>query len=401
MVQSALNIWDLRDRAKRRLPRAIFEFVDRGTEDETLLRHNREMLERIRLSPRTLRDVSQRDQSIRLFGRHQRSPIIIGPTGIADMVWHRGELALAAAAANAGIPFTLATSSTTSIADIAKVATSGFWQQMYLWEKRELSWQVVERAAQSGVEALIVTVDTPILPNREFNKRNGMSNPIKPSVRLALDFMTHPRWTLSVPTRYLLGGGMPRFVNYPSAVGGSVSGPISRLANSASVTWKDVKELRKRWPNKLLLKGILNREDALASLDQGVDGIIVSNHGGRNFDASPAAIEVLGEIVDAVGARTTVLFDSGVRRGTDVLKALAIGANAVLIGRPTLYGLALAGQAGAARALSILTEEIAMAMAMLGVTSIGEIDRSYLREETVPGFTEAASPQRIRARMSS
>ncbi len=382
MIGAAYNISDLRAEAKRRLPRAIFEFVERGSEDEWLVRQNLEALARVKFTPRTLRDVSQRDQSVELFGRTLPSPLVIAPTGIADLMTYRGELAIAAAAANAGIPFSLATSSTTSIEDIARVATSGFWMQMYLWERRDLSWQVVDRAAKAGAEVLIVTVDTPVWPNREFNKRNGMSNPIRPNLRLAVDFMAHPRWSLSVMARYLLSGGMPQFANYPSEIGGSISGPVNRQTNSASVVWEDVRELRRRWPDKLVLKGILHPEDARKAVEYGVDGIIVSNHGGRNFDASPPTIDALPEIVDAVGTDTTVLFDSGVRRGSDVLKALAMGAKAVLVGRATLFGAAAGGQAGAEKALTILTEEISISMAMLGLTSLAAIDRSYLRRAT-------------------
>jgi L-lactate dehydrogenase (cytochrome)/(S)-mandelate dehydrogenase len=387
-LKPAHNIWDLRAQAKRRLPRAIFEFIERGSEDETLIARNREGLERVRLSPRTLRDVSSRDQSKALFGRTLPSPLIIGPTGTADLLCYRGESAIARAAGEFGVPFTLATSSTTSIEEIAQVAKAGFWMQMYLWERRDLSWQLVERAGKTGAEALVVTVDTPIWPNREFNKHNGMSNPIKPNVTLARHFLGRPLWLLTVLSRYLLSGGVPKFANYPTEIAGSgsVSKPLGRQANSASVTWADVSELRRRWPKTLILKGVLSREDALIAVEHGVDGIIVSNHGARNFDASPASIDVLAEIVDAVGGRMSVIFDSGVRRGSDVLKALAIGADAVMIGRATLYGAAAGGQAGAARALEILKEEISTSMAMLGVTTLAEIDRSCLRRETVPGL---------------
>jgi (S)-mandelate dehydrogenase len=385
-LKAAHNISDLRTQAKRRLPRAIFEFVERGSEDETLVRQNRESLDRIRLSPRTLRDVTNRDQSVQLFGRTLPTPMIIAPTGTADLLCYRGESAIARAAGAAGIPFTLATSSTTSIEDIAQAATAGFWMQMYLWERRDLSWQLVERAGKAGAEVLVVTVDTPIWPNREFNKRNGMSNPIKPNPTLARHFLGRPAWLLSVLTRYLLTGGIPKFANYPSEIGGNVSKPLGRQANSASVCWDDIKELRRRWPKTLVLKGVLNRDDAILAAEHGVDGVIVSNHGARNFDASPAAIDVLPEIVDAVGSRITVLFDSGVRRGTDVLKALAIGADAVLIGRPTLYGAAAGGEQGALRAINILKDEISTAMAMLGVTALCQLDRSCLRRATPAGL---------------
>ena len=395
-MKPAYNIWDLRAQAKRRLPRAIFEFIERGSEDERLVRQNREGLDRIRLSPRTLRDVSRRDQSTTLFGRVLPSPLVIGPTGTADLLCYRGESAIARAAGEAGIPFTLATSSTTSIEEIAKAATSGFWMQMYLWDRRDLSWQLVDRAGEAGAEVLVVTLDTPVWPNREFNKHNGMGNPIRANPTLARHFLGRPRWFVSVLARYLLSGGVPTFANYPSEIGGGGKRTVNRQTNSASVTWADIKELRRRWPKALVLKGVLNRDDALLAVEHGVDGIIVSNHGARNFDSSPASIDVLAEIVDAVAGRMTVIFDSGVRRGSDVLKAIAIGADAVMIGRATLYGAAAGGQAGAARALEILQEEISTAMAMLGVTSLGQVDRSCLRRETVAGLGADPGPADVR-----
>lgn len=385
-LNSAHNIADLRELAKRRLPRAIYEFVERGTEDDLLIGQNRAALDRVKFAPRVLRDVSTRDQSITLFGRGQPTPLVIAPTGIADLMCHRGETAIARAAASAGIPFTLVTSSTTSIEEIGPIsAPTGFWMQMYLWERRDLSWQVAERAAAAGAEVLVLTVDTPILPLREFNKRNGMANPIRPNLRLALDFALHPRWTLGVLGRYLLSGGLPQFANYPREIGTRITGVVSRQANSASVTWADVDELRRRWPGKLVIKGVLTREDAILAREHGVDGLAVSNHGGRNFDSSPAAIDALPEVVDAVGKDLTVLFDGGVRRGADIAKALAIGAKAVLLGRATLFGAAAGGKAGTTRALDILKTEIDVAMAMLGITSLDQLDRSYLRTETLSG----------------
>jgi L-lactate dehydrogenase (cytochrome)/(S)-mandelate dehydrogenase len=293
-------------------------------------------------------------------------------------MWHHGERAIASAAAAAGIPFTQTTSSTTSFADIAKVATAGHWMQMYLWERRDLSWQVVDAARENGADVLVLTIDTPVWPLREFNRRAGMSNPIRPNARLVGDFLRRPRWLAGVMGRYMLAGGLPQFANYPAEVGGKVTGKVARVANSASVDWKDVDELRRRWPGKLVVKGLLHPDDARRALDHGVDGIAVSNHGGRNFDSSPPAIHALPAIVDAVAGRTTVLFDSGVRRGADVLKAIALGADAVMIGRATLYGCAAGGEAGAAHALQLLANEINVAMAMLGITRLGELNRTFL-----------------------
>lgn len=375
----AHNIAQLRALARARLPRAIWEFIERGTEDDLLIERNVAALQAINLVPRTLRDVSQRSSEIELFGRKQPLPLVIAPTGVSDLLWYRGERAIAGAAAQAGIPFTQTTSSTTSFADIATVATSGHWMQMYLWERRDLSWKVVEAAATHGADVLVLTVDTPMWPLREFNKRAGMSNPVRPNATLVSDFLKAPRWFASVLGRYMLEGGLPQFANYPPEIGGKLTGTVSRVSNSASVCWDDVAELRRRWRGTLVLKGVLSAEDARIAGDHGVDGIIVSNHGGRNFDSSPAAVDVLAEIVDAVGEQIAVLFDSGVRRGADVVKALAIGAKAVLIGRATLYGCAAAGQAGSAHALALLANEIDVAMAMVGVTRLDQLDRSYLR----------------------
>ncbi|MFK4874664.1 alpha-hydroxy-acid oxidizing protein [Novosphingobium sp. ZW T3_23] len=374
----AHNIAQLRVLARRRLPRAIWEFMERGTEDDLLIGRNPAALQALHLVPRALRDVSARSAEITLFGRRQPLPLVIAPTGIADLMWHHGERAIASAAAAAGIPFTQTTSSTTSFADIAKVATAGHWMQMYLWERRDLSWQVVEAARENGADVLVLTIDTPVWPLREFNRRAGMSNPIRPNARLVGDFLRRPRWLAGVMGRYMLEGGLPQFANYPAEVGGKVTGKVARVANSASVDWRDVDELRRRWSGKLVVKGLLHPDDARRALDHGVDGIAVSNHGGRNFDSSPPAIHALPAIVDAVAGRTTVLFDSGVRRGADVLKAIALGADAVMIGRATLYGCAAGGEAGAAHALRLLENEINVAMAMLGITRLGELDRTFL-----------------------
>ncbi|WP_324699700.1 alpha-hydroxy acid oxidase [Novosphingobium sp. RL4] len=382
IAERAHNIPQLRDLARRRLPRAIWEFVERGTEDDLLIGRNPDALRAVQLLPRTLRDVSARSAEITLFGRRQPLPLVIAPTGVADLMWHRGERAIAKAAATAGIPFTQTTSSTTSFAEIAKVASCGHWMQMYLWERRDLSWQVVDAARENGAEVLVLTVDTPLWPLREFNRRAGMSNPVRPNARLVGDFLRRPRWLASVMGRYMLEGGLPQFANYPAEVGGRITGKVSRVANSASVDWKDVAELRRRWPGKLVLKGLLHPDDARMAVDHGVDGIAVSNHGGRNFDSSPPAITALGDIVDAVAGRAAVLFDSGIRRGADVLKAMAIGADAVMVGRATLYGCAAAGEAGARHALTLLANEIDVGMAMLGVNRLNQLDRSFLMPGT-------------------
>lgn len=376
----AYNIEDLRLIAKRRLPKGLFEFVDRGSEDEVALRNNREAFERIRLTPRTLVDVSGRSQGIELFGHALKMPIAIAPTGVAGLMWYQGELELARAAAAAGIPFTLATGSMTAMEKIAEQAGGRLWFQLYMWPDRSLSHELVERARQAGFEALVVTVDGVVAGNREYNLRNGFTIPFTYSRRNVVDVVRHPRWMVGTFGRYMARGGMPRYENYPSELKNRITAaPMGRsMMRNDSLTWDDLRVLRRIWPHTLIVKGVLNPRDALEAADCGADAVVVSNHGGRNFDPSQAPIEVLPHVVDAVGHRVTVLMDSGVRRGSDVLKALALGAKAVLVGRPTLYGTAAGGEAGAARAIAIFREEIDRAMAHLGCRSVGDVDRQCL-----------------------
>ena len=375
------NIWDLRDQARRRLPRAFFEFVDRGSEDEVALANNRAALERIKLRPRVLVDVSERSQEITLFGRRQSSPLVIGPTGIADLLWYRGEVALAGAAAGVGIPFTQVTSSTTPVERVAAAATAGFWYQMYMWDDRAMSHAVADRAHAAGAEALVLTVDTVVSPNREFNQRNGFTFPFRFGPRVMADLLSHPRWLTGVMLRYLAGEGMPRFVNYPKEMQTSVTGKPYRQTNSASITWDDVDQLKARWPGKLILKGILTPEDAELAVAHGADAVVVSNHGGPNLDSTMAPIDVLPGIAAAVDGRIAVLFDGGVRRGSDVVKAVALGADAVLIGRATLYGLGAPGETGVRLALDVLMQEIDRTLAYIGVRDIREVGPACIHRQ--------------------
>ena len=366
----AYNIADLREIARGRLPKGVFEFIDRGTEDEVSLRDNRAAFESIKLSPRTLVDVSNRSQEVTLFGRVQKMPIAIAPTGSAGLTWHEGEIALARAAAKAGIPFTLATGSMTAMEKVAQQAGGTLWFQLYMWPDRSLSHKLVERARAAGFEGLVVTVDSPVPPSREYNLHNGFTIPFSLTRRNVTDILTHPRWLFGVLMRYLLTTGMPRYENYPTEVKNRITAlPMGRsMMLNDSLTWDDLRVLRKLWPGKLMAKGILRADDAKLAADCGADAVIVSNHGGRVVDGTRAPIEVLPEIVDAVGRRIAVIVDSGFRRGSDVIKALALGANAVFIGRSTLYGTAVGGEAGATRAINLFYEEIDRVM--------GKVDRS-------------------------
>ena len=380
-INDAQNIFDLREMAKARLPRWLFEFVDRGTEEEVALRHNREAFERIRLVPRTLVDVSRRSQDITLFGKPQKMPIAIAPTGAAGMMWYQGELELARAAKAAGIPFTLATGSITSMEKVAAEAGGTLWMQLYMWADRSLSLELVRRAAANGFEALLVTVDGVVAGNREYNRRNGYSVPFRYNARNSIDVLTHPGWLVNVLSRYLLNGGMPKRENYPEKLRDNITTGYggTKETRTDSLNWDDLKALRDAWPGKLLVKGVLHPDDAERCVEHGADGVIVSNHGGRNCDAAVAPIEMLPDIVKAVGDRTTVIVDSGFRRGTDVVKALAMGAKTVLVGRPTLYGTAAAGEAGAARAIAIYRDEISRTMAQICCNSVSEINAGVLR----------------------
>ncbi|MBI3915540.1 MAG: alpha-hydroxy-acid oxidizing protein [Betaproteobacteria bacterium] len=379
-VEDAQNIFDLRDMAKRRLPKWLFEFVDRGTEDEVALHNNREAFERIQFRPRMLVDVSGRTLDTTLFGKEHKMPIGIAPTGAVGMMWYQGELELARAAKEAGIPFSLATGSITSMEKISAEVGGTLWMQLYMWADRRLSHQLVRRASAAGFEALLVTVDGVVAGNREYNRRNGFSVPFKYNSRNTTDVLMHPRWMFGVLGRYIANGGMPTRVNFPDELKGKITSAYggSKETRNDSLNWDDLKALRDIWPGKLLVKGLLHPDDASKSLEYGADGIIVSNHGGRNCDAAPAPIEVLPEIVKAVGDRTTVLFDSGVRRGSDVVKALALGAKMVLIGRSTLYGTAAAGHAGATRALDIYRGEISRGMAQISCNRVSEIGPQHV-----------------------
>jgi isopentenyl diphosphate isomerase/L-lactate dehydrogenase-like FMN-dependent dehydrogenase len=375
-LDDCYNIFDMREAAKRRLPRGIFEFVDRATEDHLAVADNRAGFQDIKLRHRALVDVSGRSTKTMLFGKEVSLPMIIAPTGAAGLCWYRGELQLAKAAAKAGIPFAMSTASMTAMEEVATEAGGRLWFQLYVWKRRDLSYQVIERAKKAGYEALVVTVDSAVSPNREYNARNGFSAPLKPNLRMAVDIALHPSWSLGVMGRYLRTTGMPKQENFPPEFQESITRGVGDRADGMrrdSLTWDDVKTFRKMWPGPLLLKGVNRVDDALQAINHGVDGIIVSNHGGRNMDSAPATIRVLPDIAEAVGEKATVILDSGVRRGSDIVKALALGAKAVLTGRATLYGTAVAGEAGAAKAIQVIRTEMDKTMAYTGCNRTDEI----------------------------
>lgn len=385
-VAKAYNIADLRRMALKRVPKGLFEFVDRGTEDEVALRNNRAVFERIRLKPRNLVDVSKRSQEVMLFGKKHKMPIVIAPTGTAGLMWYEGEIALARAAADAGIPFTLATGSMTAMEKVAELVGGTLWFQLYMWPDRSLSHKLVDRARAAGYEALVVTVDGVVPGNREYNLRNGFTIPFTFTRGNIMDVLMHPRWFSGVLIRYLLTTGMPRYQNYPTDIKYRITaGPMGRSSmRNDSLNWDDLRALRKLWPHRLLVKGLLHPQDAVTAADCGADGVIVSNHGGRNLDTVISPIEALPEVVDAVGKRVTVLVDSGFRRGTDIAKALAMGAQAVMIGRSTLYGVAAGGEEGARRAISLFRGEIDRVIALLGCNSVADLSTEHLHAPDLP-----------------
>jgi len=370
--QRVLSIEELRAIARRRVPNFAFEYIEGGSEDEATLRWNRAALEAIRFVPNTLIDTSARQQRTLLFGREINSPLIVAPTGLNGMAWHRGDVALGRAAAAAGVPFTLSTVSNVRLEEVAKEAGGRLWMQLYVLKDRKIAQDILTRAAGAGYEALVFTSDANVFGNREWDRRNYRALG-KLTPRNLIDVVLHQRWAWNV-----MIPRAPRFENIleylppdgRSARTGVLSVP--RLF-APDISWDDVAWLRKAWRGKLILKGVLNVADAKHAAELGCDGIIVTNHGGRQLDSCVAPIEVLPEIATAVGDRVTVIVDSGFRRGTEVVKALALGAHAVMIGRASLYGLAAGGEAGASRALSILTTEIDRVLGQLGCRSIAEV----------------------------
>lgn len=362
----------VRELARRRLPRGLFEFIDRGSDDELAILNNRTALDRIKFRPRVLTDVSGRSAQATVLGRPAAMPLAIAPTGSAGIVWFQGELELARAAAAAGIPFTLANRSMTAIETIAAEAGGDVWFQIYPLRDRALTYELVARAAAAGARGLVVTVDTPLSPSRDYNERNGFSLPFRSTARGVVDILRHPRWLAGVVGRYHRHGGLPRFENLPERR--RISGGMTAAAMLCDdLTWADIDEFRRRWPGKLIVKGLLHPEDARRAVACGADAVVVSNHGARNLDGTLAPIDALPDIVAAVGQRAEVFMDGGVRRGADIAKAVALGANCVLVGRA-----AVAGQSGAAHVLGILQRELLYTLATLGCRSLADLGPDIL-----------------------
>ncbi|MBM3644527.1 MAG: alpha-hydroxy-acid oxidizing protein [Alphaproteobacteria bacterium] len=379
-MQGAINIEDLRKLAKKRLPKIAYDFIEGGVDDEVGLVTNEQSFRRARLVPRYLVDVTVRDQSTTLFGRTYASPIGIAPTGIAGLFRPGADLMLAEAARDANVPFIMSGAATGSIEDLGRIAPDHGWYQLYSAKDDAISADLIARAGDAGLRTLVFTVDVPVGSNRERNLRNGWGWPLNMSLATKLEALRHPGWLLEY-----LRTGTPLFANWRKYAGADATPEATAIymstQNRAPMTWKHVETFRKLWKGNLVLKGIMHPDDARRAATLGVDGLMVSNHGARQLDLAPAPLEVLPAIRDAVGDRLTVMFDGGIRRGADVLVALCRGAKFVFVGRPTLYGVAAGGTAGATHALGIFKREIDLCMAQMGAPTIADLGPQFLMWE--------------------
>ena len=368
----AINIDDFRRRAERRLPKMVFDYLEGGAEDEYCLQHNLEVLRSLRFLPKRMRDVASPDSSIELFDRKCPAPFLIGPTGLNGVLWPGGDIALARAAAKASIPFVLSTPAQNSIEEVADKAGGELWFQLYDIN-RKLTRELVERASRSGYKALVLTVDVPANGRRERDLRNGFVIPFQYTPKVIWDGVRHPSWAWQ-----FLRHGMPVMANLVTSAESNTQAAkalASRRMNAA-LSWEDLRELRTLWPHNLLVKGVLDPADAILCTGAGVNGIILSNHGGRQLDSAASPVEVLPRI--ASQCRAPLLIDGGFRRGSDIVKAIALGAKAVLLGRAVLYGLAADGESGATEVIAMLQEEIGGTLAQIGCASICSLTPEYL-----------------------
>ena len=371
----AYSIEDLRKMAKKRLPRCIFEYVDGAAEDGIAKEHNREVYRSLKIKNRVLKDVSVRSTATEIFGRKIAMPYGISPTASAGLMSDGGEVALAKAAARMGVPCTAATNALTPMEEIYEAAGGNLWMQLYMWVDLGLRAQFVERIKAIGFDTLLVTVDGSVGPNREHDRRNGYSMPLRYTPKLIGSILANPGWCMRVLAPQYMKRGAFRKANYPSEMASRLTAKIHEheLTKPATQCWDDIKRIRDVWPGYMLVKGLQSLEDAAIAADYGLDGVVISNHGGRYLDSAPAPLELVPEFRRAVGHRLKLIIDSGARRGSDIVKALAVGADMVMSGRPTLYGSAAAGEAGAYRALEIFQTEMDRIMAQLGLNSVDEI----------------------------
>ena len=375
-LAGAASIPDLRLLARRRAPRAVFDYTDGAADEEVSLRRSRQAYARVEFTPTVLRDVSVVDRSTTILGKPVAAPIVFAPTGFTRMVHTEGEPAVARVAARMGIPYVLSTMGTTSIERLANAAPGGSkWFQLYLWRDRQASRDFVTRAWESGYEALVLTVDTPIAGPRLRDVRNGLTIPPSLSLRTFAEGALHPRWWFDlITTETLEFASLNRFDGTVAELAGRMFDPAATIAD---LSW-----LRSAWDGPLIVKGIQTVADARAVVDAGADAVIVSNHGGRQLDRAPTPLEVLPAVVDAVGDRAEVYVDGGIMSGADIVAAVAFGARAALLGRAYLYGLMAGGERGVQRAGEILQQELTSTLALLGVTRISDVGRNHVRLRT-------------------
>ena len=369
-----LTIADMRKAAQRRLPRVIFDFVDGAAEDELGKAHNTDALDAVRVTPNYLIDIGKRSQKTDLFGQTWDRPVGIAPTGMSNLLWPNADLCLARAALAANAPYILSTAATTSIEDIGKATEGRFWFQLYAQSDRETNLDLIRRAREAGAQALVLTVDAPYPGKRERDMRNGFVLPLRMTPKMLLDGARHPGWAMR-----FLANPLPRLATIAAyAPDNATAGTLAAFMAariSQTLTWDDLAWIRDVWEKPFILKGLQSPADAVRAKDLGVNGIIVSNHGGRQLDAAPAPVSVLPAIRAAVGPEMALILDSGIRRGSHIGRALALGADFTLVGRATLYGVAAAGQPGAARSLDILRDEFDRFQAQTGCPDISDIGK--------------------------
>lgn len=381
-LSTAASVADLRLIARRRLPRGVFDYIDGAAEDEVSLRRNAAAFGRLEIRPRVLRDVADVDTTTTLLGLPLPLPVVLAPTGFTRIATPGGELDVARAAERAGLPYALSTLATRSIEEVAAVSAGRKWFQVYVWRDRGLVKDMLARAAEAGYEAIVLTVDTAVLGRRERDVRNGFTLPPKIGLGTLASGAAHPAWTW----RFVRADPIT-FANVTGtgAGGGDGSSTAVRLADyinsqfDPSLSWKDLDWFRAQWPGPIVLKGIQTVADARIAADAGIEAIALSNHGGRQLDGTPAPVELVRPVADAIGDRAEILCDGGVRRGSDVVKAVALGARACMIGRAYLYGLAAGGEAGVDAVLAMLGADVRRTMALAGQRRLAELDADLVR----------------------
>ena len=380
LLRKAANVDDLRKLAKRRLPVGVFDYIDGGAEDEITLRRNVEAYKEVSFKPRVLRDMANIDTSTSLFGRRLAFPLVLAPTGFTRIAHSQGELAVVRAATRAGVPFTLSTMATRSIEECASVAESDtrLWFQIYTWRDRSVVENLVKRAEAAGFEAVCLTVDTAVLGRRERDVRRGFTLPPEVGPGTIIDGLKNPSWTWD-----FLKADPIRFANVEgiTAIDGSTAVDLAEHMKSQfdpGLSWNDVEWLRSIWKGPILIKGIQTVEDALIAVDSGVEAIAISNHGGRQLDGAPAPFDLLPEVAEAVHGRLEIICDGGARRGSDIVKAVSLGANAVMAGRPYLYALGACGESGVDHVLELLHEGVERTMALTGAASVDDLTEELI-----------------------